>query len=68
MKLTLKTMLKGTAVCALLTLIWYFFNRFRPRVSYLAEFELIAAWVVVLIGWFIYLAGLFRSRKKMDPQ
>ena len=43
MKLNLKTMLKASFACVLLTLGWYFFIRPLPaRIDYFREFELIA--------------------------
>ena len=62
--LTLKLMLKGTAVCVLLTLIWYFFTRTRPRVDFFAEFELIALWGAVLLGWIVYLIRIVCKHRK----
>ena len=61
MKLTLKTMLKATLGGILLTLGWYFFIRPLPvRIDYLREFELIALWIILLIGWIVY---FIRQRK-----
>ena len=55
MKLDLKTMLKGTLACVLLTIGWLFITKQHSvRIDYLAEFELIALWSVVVIGWIVY--------------
>ena len=64
MKLTLKIMLKATLGGILLTLGWYFFIRPLPvRIDYLREFELIALWIILLIGWTIYLFNLWKNKK-----
>ena len=61
MKLTLKIMLKATLGGILLTFGWYFFLRPLPvRIDYLREFELIALWIILLIGWIVY---FIRQRK-----
>ena len=55
MKLDLKTMLKATLGCVLLTLGWYLLIRPLPvRIDYLREFELTAVWGILLVGWIIY--------------
>ena len=64
MRLDLKTMLKGTLTCVLLTLGWYFFIRPLPvRLDYLREFELIAVWIILLIGWIVYFFKLWKNNK-----
>ena len=65
MKLNLKTMLKATLGCVLLTLGWYFFIRPLPvRIDYLWEFELIAIWIILLIGWITYFFLLWNNKKQ----
>ena len=67
MKLGLKTMLKATLGGILLTLGWYFFIRPLPvRVDYLREFELIAVWSILLIGWIVYLINFLRNRNNKE--
>ena len=66
MKLTPKTILKATAACILLTLIWYFFRNHQVGSDYFAEFELIAAWAIVVAGWIVCLVSLLCSRKKRE--
>ena len=64
MKLNLKTMLKATIAGVLLTLGWYFFIRPLPvRIDYLREFELIAVWIILLIGWLVYFFNLWKNKK-----
>jgi len=64
MKLDLKTMLKATLGGILLTLGWYFCIRPLPvRMDYLREFELIAVWIILLIGWIVYLLKLWKNQK-----
>ena len=64
MAMTLKTMLKATIGGILLTLGWYFFIRPLPaRIDYLREFELIAVWIILLIGWIVYLFRLLKDKK-----
>ena len=63
MKLDLKTLLKATMGCVLLTLGWYFFIRPLPaRITYLREFELIAVWSILVIGWMVYFLKLWKNR------
>ena len=65
MKPDLKTMLKATLVCVLLTLAWLFFTQPQTaRLDYLEEFELIAVWTADLIGWVAYLTGKLQKSKK----
>ena len=62
--MTRKTMLNATLGGILLTLGWYFFIRPLPaRIDYLREFELIAVWIVLLIGWIVYLLKLWKNKK-----
>ena len=62
--MTLKTMLKATIGGILLTLGWYFFIRPLPaRIDYLREFELIAVWIILLIGWIVCLFRLLKDKK-----
>ena len=64
MNLNLKTLLKATAGCILLTLGWYFCIRPLPvRIDYLREFELIAIWILLLIGWIVFFLKLLRNNK-----
>ena len=64
MKLDLKTMLKATLGGVLLTLGWYFCIRPLPsRIDYFREFELIAVWIILLVGWFIYFFRLCKNKK-----
>ena len=64
MKLNLKTMLKASFACVLLTLGWYFFIRPLPaRIDYFREFELIAVWIILLIGWIVYFFRLWKNKK-----
>lgn len=66
MKLDLKTMLNASLTCVLLTLRWYFFIRPLPvRLDYLREFELIAIWIILLIGWIVY---FFMQWKSKNPK
>jgi len=63
MKLDMKTLLKATLGCVLLTLGWYFIIRPLPvRIDYLREFELIAVWIILLIAWAIYFLNKFKNR------
>ena len=65
MKLDLKTMLKATLCGVLLTLGWYFLVRPLPvRIDYLREFELITVWIILLIGWIVYLFRLWKNKTK----
>ena len=65
MKLDLKTMLKATLGCVLLTLGWYFFIRPLPiRIDYLREFELIAVWTILLIAWIVYFLKMWKDNSK----
>ena len=65
MKLDLKTMLKATLGGVLLTLGWYFFIRPLPvRIDYFREFELIAVWIILLIGWIVYFFKLWKNKKQ----
>ena len=65
MKLDLKTMLKATLGGVLLTLGWYFCIRLRPaRIDYFREFELIAVWIILFIGWIVYLFNLWKNKKQ----
>ena len=65
MKLDLKTMLKGTLACVLLTLGWYFFIHPLPaRIDYFREFELIAIWIILLIGWIVYFFRLWKNKRQ----
>ena len=65
MKLDLKTMLKATLGGVLLTLGWYFCIRPLPvRIDYLREFELIAIWIILLIGWITYFFLLWKNKKQ----
>ena len=65
MKLDLKTMLKATLGGVLLTLGWYFCIRPLPvRIDYLREFELIAVWIILLIGWITYFFLLWKNKKQ----
>ena len=65
MKLDLKTMLKATLGGVLLTLGWYFCIRPLPvRIDYLREFELIAIWIILLIGWITYFFLLWNNKKQ----
>lgn len=60
----LKTILKATVACILLTLGWYFFIRPLPaRIDYFRELELIALWIILLIGWIIYFFNLWKNKK-----
>ena len=64
MKLNLKTMLKATLGGVLLTLGWYFFIRPLPaRIDFFREFELIAVWIILLIGWIVYFFRLWQNKK-----
>ncbi len=64
MKLDLKTMLKASFACVLLTLGWYFFKRPLPaRTDYFHEFELIAVWIILLFGWIVYFFRLWKNKK-----
>ena len=64
MKLNLKTLLKATLGCVLLTLGWYFIIRPLPaRIDYLREFELIAVWIILFIGWIVYFFNLWKNKK-----
>ena len=63
MKLNLKTMLKATLGGVLLTLGWYFFIRPLPaRIDFFREFELIAVWIILLIGWIVYFIRLWKNK------
>lgn len=63
MKPDLKTMLKGTLACVLLTLGWYFFIRPLPaRLDYLREFELITVWSILLMGWIVYFFRQWKNK------
>ena len=65
MKLDLKTMLKASLACILLTLGWYFCIRPLPvRIDYLREFELIGVWSILLIGWIIYFFNLWKNKQQ----
>ncbi|MEF2837721.1 MAG: hypothetical protein U0N82_08355 [Oscillospiraceae bacterium] len=65
MKLDLKTMLKATLGGVLLTLGLYFCIRPLPvRINYLREFELIAVWIILLIGWITYFFLLWKNKKQ----
>ena len=65
MKPDLKTMLKATLGCGLLTLGWYYFIRPLPvRIGYFREFELIAVWIVLLIGWIVFLLKFWKNKKQ----
>ena len=65
MKLDLRTMLKATATCILLTLMKIFFDRFTvSQILSRADVEITFAWIVVIIGWCIYLFGCIRTRRK----
>jgi len=65
MKLDLKTMLKATLGCVLLTLGWYFFIRPLPiRIDYIREFELIAVWTILLIAWIVYFLKMWKDNSK----
>ena len=65
MKLNLKTMLKASFACVLLTLGWYFFIRPLPmRIDYFREFELIAIWIILLVGWIVYLLNLWKNKNR----
>ena len=65
MKPDLKTMLKGTLACVLLTLGWYFSIRPLPaRIHYFREFELIIVWIILLIGWIIYFFSLWKNKNR----
>ena len=65
MKPDLKTMLKASFACVLLTLGWYFCIRPLPvRIDYLREFELIAVWIILLIGWITYFFLLWKNKKQ----
>ena len=67
MKLDLKTMLKATAGCILLTLLWHFFIRPLPaRMNYLREFELIAIWILLFIGWIVFFLKLLRRNENTE--
>ena len=64
MKLDLKIMLKATLGCILLTLGWHFFIRPLPaRIDYFREFELIALWIILLMGWTAYCFRLWKNKK-----
>ena len=63
MKLDLKTLLKATLGCVLLTLGRYFFIRpFPARIHYLREFELIAVFSILFLGWIVYFLKLWKNR------
>ena len=63
MKLDLKTLLKATLGCVLLTLGWHFFIRPLPaRIHYLREFELIAVFSILFLGWIVYFLKLWNNR------
>ena len=65
MKLNLKTMLKASFACVLLTFGWYFFIRPLPgRIHYFREFELLAVWIILLIGWIVYFFRLWKNKKQ----
>ena len=65
MKLDLKTLLKASLGGVLLTLGWYFFIRPLPvRIDYFREFELIAVWIILLIGWITYFFLLWKNKKQ----
>lgn len=65
MKLDLKTLLKASLGGVLLTLGWYFFIRPLPvRIDYFREFELIAVWIILLIGWIVYFFKLWKNKKQ----
>ena len=64
-RLTLKFMLKATAVCVLLTVAAIGIRYFSPiRIGYFDVFEGIASWIVVGIGWAVYFLDLYRMRRK----
>jgi hypothetical protein len=59
MNLNLKTLLKATAGCILLTLGWFFCIRPLPvRIDCLREFELIAVFSILFLGWIVYFLKL----------
>lgn len=65
MKLDLKTMLKASFACVLLSLGWYFFIRPLPeRIHYFREFELIIVWIILLIGWIVYFFSLWKNKNR----
>ena len=60
----LKNHAEGHPCGVLLTLGWYFFIRPLPaRIDYFREFELIAVWIILLIGWIVYLFNLWKYKK-----
>lgn len=66
-KLTRKLLLKATLACIILTVVKYLFDRFTTIHPFSrTDLELIAAWIVVGIGWSIYLIDLIRIHKKRN--
>ena len=65
-RFTLKFMLKATLLWIFLTVLWYVDTRVLPHahLDYFREFELIGAWVVLLIGWAVYFLDRYRLQKK----
>lgn len=58
-------MLKASFACVLLTLGWYFFIRpLSGRIHYFREFELMAVWIILLIGWIVYFFRLWKNKKQ----
>ena len=37
--------------------------RMPVRIDYFREFELIAVWIILLIGWIVYLFRLWKNKK-----
>lgn len=63
--LTLKFMLGATLACVLLTLLEIFVDRITPLDQFThRDFEMIAAWIVLLIAWGIYFLEHFRRHKQ----
>ena len=64
----LKDMLIATGSCILLTLLYFFGDRFLPSYrSYRNGLELLILWLVVAICWIIYLVRSRKSKKEKDP-
>ena len=58
-RLTLQHMLLATLCCVLITTVDLYFGRsaLSPR-----EFKTILYWIILVIGWAVYLLDRFRNR------
>lgn len=64
----LKDMLIATGSCILLTLLYFFGDRFLPSYRrYRNGLELLILWLVVAVCWIIYLVRIRKTKTEDEP-